>query len=144
MTAKYFSLTGGSKRRFRTRFAARWRLHCILRQLGLAVLLLIGAGFAEALAAGGKSTEMPFTPLHVYYISPSGNDHRAGKSLEGAWATPHHQVNCGDVIIVVAGNYTKSFGINNWGEVSNCRPRAGASMEKAASTSPLFYALGLT
>src|ERR1700677_2063094 len=84
------------------------------RSLVLALLVII-AGSAEALAAEGQSVAVPFTPLRVYYISPSGNDHRAGTSLDGAWATPHHDVNCGDVIIAAAGNYTTSFGINNWG-----------------------------
>jgi hypothetical protein len=76
------------------------------RSLLLALLLIIG-GFAEAFAAEGQSAAVPFTPLHIYYISPSGNDHRAGTSVDGAWATPHHAVNCGDVIIATAGIYTR-------------------------------------
>jgi hypothetical protein len=96
----------------------------------LAALLLIVAGFGEPFAAEGKSTELPvaespFTPLHVYYISPQGNDHRAGTSVDGAWATPRHNVNCGDVIIALAGSYSKSFGANNWGAVSNCPSTSG-------------------
>jgi hypothetical protein len=96
----------------------------------LAALLVVIAGFGEPFAAEGKSTELPatelpFTPLHVYYISPNGNDHRAGTSRDGAWATPHHDVNCGDVIIALAGRYTKSFGANNWGAVSNCPSTSG-------------------
>jgi hypothetical protein len=91
---------------------------------GLLALLLIIAGFAEAFAAEGQSIA-PFTPLHIYYISPTGNGHRSGTSLDGAWATAHHNVNCGDVIIALAGSYTKSFGINNWGAVSNCPSTSG-------------------
>jgi hypothetical protein len=98
----------------------------ILRQFGVAfALLLISAGFARALAAEGQSIAVPLTPLHIYYISPNGNDNRAGTSRDGAWATPHHKVNCGDVIIAAAGQYTTSFGINNWGDVSNCPSKSG-------------------
>jgi hypothetical protein len=108
------------------------------RSLVLALLLII-AGFAEAFAAEGQSVAVPFTPLHIYYISPTGNDHRAGTSVDGAWATPHHNVNCGDVIIALAGSYTKSFGINNWGAVSNC-PSTSGGIDGAAG---IYFAIVL-
>ena len=91
----------------------------------LAALLLIGVGSADALAATGQPIGVPFTALHLYYISPTGNDQRSGTSTSTAWATPHHKVNCGDVIIAEAGSYTRSFGINNWGAVSNCPSTSG-------------------
>jgi hypothetical protein len=104
----------------------RWPARELIRFRSLVLaLLLIIAGFAEGFAAEGQSVAAPFTPLHIYYISPTGNDHRAGTSVDGAWATPHHNVNCGDVIIALAGSYTKSFGINNWGAVSNCPSTSG-------------------
>ncbi len=49
------------------------------------------------------------------------NDRNAGTSPSTAWATPHHAVNCGDVIIAAAGSYgIGHFGTNSWGAVSNC------------------------
>jgi hypothetical protein len=120
--------TSSPTRPFRARFAARWWQNCILRQLGLVVALLISAGFAEAFAAEGQSVAVPFTALSTYYISPTGNDQSAGTSPKTAWATPHHNVNCGDVILVEPGNYIlgkyiTAFGANNWGTVANCPSR---------------------
>jgi hypothetical protein len=125
-SAKVLLLTAnGPTRSSRTRFAARWRLLCALEQLGLLFFLLIRASFAEAFAAEEISTGRPFIPLRVYYISPTGNDHRSGMSPDGAWATPHHNVNCGDVIIAQAGRYTTQFQSGKWGTVSNCPSTTG-------------------
>ena len=92
----------------------------ILRRLVFAmVLLLFGGSFAEA-------QTLPFTPLHIYYISPAGNDANAGTSPSTAWATPDHPVQCGDVIIAAAGKYGEYiFGVNSWGVVSNCPSTEG-------------------
>ena len=60
------------------------------------VLPLFSGSLADAQAVA-------FTPLHIYYISPTGNDANAGTSPSTAWATPHHPVQCGDVIIAAAG-----------------------------------------
>jgi hypothetical protein len=122
--------TTSPTRPFRARFAARWWQNCILRQLGLVAALLISAGFAEAFAAEGQSVAVPFTALSTYYISPTGNDQSAGTSRKTAWATPHHNVNCGDVILVEPGNYIlgkyiTAFGANNWGTVANCPSGSG-------------------
>lgn len=127
---RYSVPTSSPTRPFRARFAARWWQHCILRQLCLVVALLINAGFAEAFAAEGQSVAVPFTALSTYYISPTGNDQSAGTSPKTAWATPHHNVNCGDVILVEPGNYIlgkyiTAFGANNWGTVANCPSRSG-------------------
>ena len=45
----------------------------------------------------------------------------------GPWASPHHAMNCGDVIIVAAGTYTTQFGGTGpgWGAVSNCPSTSG-------------------
>lgn len=65
-----------------------------------------------------------FTPLHLYFISTTGNDSNSGTSLDQAWATPNHPVNCGDVIIVDHGLYTTQFN-QGWGTVSNCPSTSG-------------------
>ena len=99
-----------------------WLDLVILQRLVFAtVLLLFGGSFAEA-------QTVPFTPLHIYYISPSGNDTNPGTSPSKAWASPRHNVVCGDVIIAAAGTYQAQysvFGPNTWGTVSNCPSRSG-------------------
>ena len=97
-----------------------WLDLVILQRLIFAmVILLFGGSLADAQAA-------PFAPLHIYYISPTGNDANAGTSSSKAWATPHHPVQCGDVIIAAAGSYGEYiFGVNSWGAVSNCPSTKG-------------------
>jgi hypothetical protein len=92
----------------------------ILRYLVFAIFLLpFSASLADAQA-------VPYTPLHIYYISPTGNDNNTGTSPSKAWATPHHSVQCGDVIIAAAGSYGEYiFGVNSWGVVSNCPSTKG-------------------
>jgi hypothetical protein len=98
---------------------ARCRSHCISGLIGLAATLgLVDSSFSQ--------NAVPFTPLHTYYISPTGKDYNTGTSPGAAWATPHHAVNCGDVIIAAAGNYGELvFGTNSWGAVSNCPSKSG-------------------
>ena len=97
-----------------------WLDLVILQRLIFAmVILLFGGSLADAQA-------VPFAPLHIYYISPTGNDANAGTSSSKAWATPHHPVQCGDVIIAAAGSYGEYiFGVNSWGAVSNCPSTKG-------------------
>ncbi len=72
---------------------------------------------------------MPFTALHTYYISPTGSDNNPGTSPSAAWATPKHDVACGDVIIAEPGSYTTGqFGTNAWGTVSGC-PSTSAGVD---------------
>jgi len=69
-----------------------------------------------------------FTALHTYYLSPTGSDANSGLDPAHAWATPHHNVVCGDVIIAAAGTYSTTyghFGTNDWGTVSNCPSTSG-------------------
>ena len=69
-------------------------------------------GLSLAIAPVSSSlgeTSVPFTALHWYCVSPTGNDANAGTSPSAAWATPHHAVQCGDVIIAAAGSYTRQF-----------------------------------
>ena len=83
--------------------------------------LALGGSFAEA-------QTVPFTPLHIYYISPTGNDANPGTSPSKAWAGPRHNVVCGDVIIAAPGSYAaeySEFGPNTWGTVSNCPSTSG-------------------
>jgi hypothetical protein len=70
-----------------------------------------------------SSAAKTFTPLHLYYLSATGNDSNSGTPSE-AWATPDHPVDCGDVIIAAAGSYTNQFN-QNWGTVSNCPSTSG-------------------
>ncbi len=47
-----------------------------------------------------------FTPLHTYYMSPSGSDTNSGASASSPWLTPNHsQLVCGDLIVAAAGSY---------------------------------------
>jgi hypothetical protein len=87
--------------------------------LGLALLLSTSA---HGTPSGGGSR--PFTALHVYYISPTGNDRHAGTSPSAPWATPSHALHCGDVIIAEAGNYG-GWQSGQWGTVSNCPSTSG-------------------
>jgi len=54
-----------------------------------------------------------------YYISPSGSDSNSGTSAASPWLTPHHALNCGDVISAAPGTYNNAnFGRGSWGTVS--------------------------
>ncbi len=57
----------------------------------------------------GGSASVRFTPLHTYFISPTGSDTNNGTSVSTAWATPNHNVLCGDVILVKPGTYSTQF-----------------------------------
>ncbi len=88
-----------------------------------------GSGSAYSSAVGpvtssGGSSGVPFTPLHLYYMSPTGSDSNSGTSASSPWLTPNHAVNCGDVIIAAAGTYTNQFN-QSWGTVSNCPSTSG-------------------
>jgi len=73
------------------------------------------------------ATSAEFTPLHLYYLSPTGSDSNSGGSPSEPWGTPDHAVDCGDVIIAAAGSYTNQFN-QNWGTVSNC-PSTGGGID---------------
>jgi hypothetical protein len=93
----------------------------IFRSLGLVVAI------APVASGSGQTLEsIAFIPLHTYYISAAGNDHNSGTSPSAAWSTPHHAVQCGDVIVAAAGSYGEYvFGTNSWGAVSNCPSTSG-------------------
>jgi hypothetical protein len=61
-----------------------------------------------------------FVHATTYYLSASGNDSNNGLSTHYAWASPYHPLNCGDVIVASAGNYSNwNFYTGKWGNV-NC------------------------
>ena len=98
-----------------------WLIRFISGAFGLA------AATAQS-ASGAPQTPhaVSFAPLHIYYISPEGDDRNLGASPSAAWATPRHAVQCGDVIIAAAGRYSESvFNSNRWGKVSGCPSTSG-------------------
>jgi hypothetical protein len=89
--------------------------------LGLAAFLSSWSALGAPHDGGGST---PFTALHIYYISRTGNDKNAGTSPLRPWATPNHALRCGDVIIAEAGNYG-GWRSGEWGAVSNCPSTSG-------------------
>jgi hypothetical protein len=89
----------------------------------LAWLFCMGSVATSGVGGGVQSGSVPFTALHTYYMSATGSDSNNGTSAATAWATPNHQVVCGDVIVAASGTYTSSFGA--WGTVSNCPSTSG-------------------
>ena len=86
-----------------------------------------GVGMASSKPVGPISEPVagvPFNPLHLYYISPTGKDANSGTSPTDAWATPNHPVQCGDVILAAPGSYTTQFN-QDWGTVSDCPSTIG-------------------
>ena len=95
--------------------AARRKFRCIVGSFALVAAITPVDGIAKTPASA------PFVPVHLYYVSPTGDDHNSGTSPATAWATPRHPVQCGDVIIAAAGRYRQHvFGTNSWGDVANC------------------------
>jgi hypothetical protein len=55
----------------------------------------------------------------TYYLSTSGSDSNSGTSTSQAWLTPHHNLNCGDVIQAASGSYNGwHFWEGEWGTVT--------------------------
>src|SRR5579862_9774073 len=75
--------------------------------------LTLDRAFAGAALATGRT----------YYLAPSancGSDGRSVLSPQSPWLSPHHQLNCGDVIVAKAGLYSNAnFYTGRWGKV-NC------------------------
>jgi hypothetical protein len=106
----------------------------LLLNFGLSLSLFAAEALAQSSPSSNTAaTTRSFTPLHLYYISPRGNDANNGLTPATAWATPRHKVACGDVLIATAGNYDRgqfghaSFGADhgNFGPVSNCPSTSG-------------------
>lgn len=117
-----------------------WRIQVKRRALIVAAALLASisstqsilglvAGMPMARAAywpglvASSLGQVPFTPLHVYYMAPSScSDSNNGTSPSTPWCSPDHAVDCGDVIIAAAGSYPD---FQSWGTVSNCPSTSG-------------------
>jgi hypothetical protein len=56
----------------------------------------------------------------VYYLSPAGSDSNSGQSASVPWLTPHHPLNCGDVVVAASStDYSAvNFGTGKWGTVT--------------------------
>jgi hypothetical protein len=92
-----------ARRLERRRFTLSTRQGCLL--LTAFVFCLLGVCSAHAT---------------TYYLSPSGNDGNTGLNTGTSWLSPNHKVNCGDVIVAAAGNYSAAeFYTGKWGTV-NC------------------------
>jgi hypothetical protein len=76
----------------------------------------------------------------IHFMAADGCDHNTGTAISGGdngtcagsagqtgpWATPNHALNCGDVIVAAAGNYTNAKNtLNTWGTVSTCPSTTG-------------------
>lgn len=79
-------------------------------------------------SASATVTVLPASPTPApssgttYYIAPAsagGNDRNDGRSANAPWLSPHHSLNCGDLILAAAGSYdAQYFNVGSWGTVS--------------------------
>ncbi len=83
---------------------------------------LLISSFALALPVLASAANPSFTPLHTYYMSPTRNDINAGTSPGAPWATPNHNIACGDVIVAASGAYT---GGSDFGQPTGCPSTSG-------------------
>ena len=95
----------------------------------LRILLLLAALLSAAPTVGaGAAAVAPatvFTPLHTYYLSPTGSDRNSGLTPALAWATPNHAgLVCGDVIIAAPGAYSPN-GFNVATTPRSCPSKSG-------------------
>src|SRR5882672_5577412 len=79
-----------------------------------------GGGFGAPTGGGGNTLFSLPTGDSVHFMSPTGSDAANGLTPATAWASPNHALNCGDVIIAAAGDYSASQGFHSFGTVSNC------------------------
>jgi hypothetical protein len=84
--------------------------------------------FPEAILPAGVSSYGAYTVTapatgRTYYLAPSsdgGNDKNSGVSPRSPWLSPHHELNCGDLIVAKGGSYSNgNFYTGKWGRV-NC------------------------
>jgi hypothetical protein len=126
-------------------------MHMVVRAL-LALLVLCGAvhaqfatgsfgarsGFSSSSVISG-ALSVPFVlPTTggvqdvIHFMDPAGDDGCDGTTPtvvscpsggHGAWASPNHAMNCGDVIVAAKGTYAADLSV--WGVVSNCPSTTG-------------------
>jgi hypothetical protein len=105
----------------------------VTRIIALAVLMIVASSLASsaqimlmgAMSPPAASGNVPFTPLHTYYISTTGSDSNNGTSTSTAWISPNHNTACGDVVLVQAGAYAGTSGWGAWGTRSGCPSTSG-------------------
>jgi hypothetical protein len=97
-----------------------WRWICVGSDGG--TIAQCSAPLKTASLVQSGSGDFTFTPVHTYYMSPTGSDSNNGLTTSTPWATPNHSVVCGDVIIAAAGTYSPLL---NWGTVSKCPSTSG-------------------
>lgn len=77
---------------------------------------------ATSLVDGTSSGSTTVQVMHTYYLAPAsagGNDGNDGRSASAPWLTPHHSVQCGDLIIAAPGSYDAGdFNVGSWGTVT--------------------------
>jgi hypothetical protein len=77
---------------------------------------------ANVTAAFTLQNSAPPPGGNTYYLAPAtagGSDSNNGTSSATPWLTPNHAVNCGDVILAAAGNYSATdFSYGKWGPVT--------------------------
>ena len=83
------------------------------------VNLSINVGPPSGGGGGGN-----FTALHTYFMSTTGSDSNNGLSASSPWASPNHNLVCGDVIVAAPGAYPQG-GFQNWGAVTSCPSTSG-------------------
>jgi hypothetical protein len=88
----------------------------------VAVAGTVTNAYGIPVTTGGQTV---FTPLHTYFMSPSGSDANSGLDAAHPWKTARHPVICGDVIVAAAGNYTAGQFGRNFGAVSGCPSSTG-------------------
>src|SRR5215469_2975064 len=87
-----------------------------------------GSNFLGIISPAGMNAVDAFsatapTSGRTYYLAPSadgGSDGNSGLTARSPWLSPHHQLNCGDVIVAKPGFYSNAnFYTGRWGRV-NC------------------------
>src|SRR6267378_430559 len=94
-----------------------------LMKLAAVAIHMHGRGQSQATAS------QLFQPLHLYYMSTIGSDANDGLAPisgggHGPWASPNHNLVCGDVIVALAGDYS-GINLGIMGAVSSCPSSTG-------------------
>jgi hypothetical protein len=97
-------------------------LRCALRYL----LLIASLGLGAWTHGNSSSGDHVVTPLHLFFISPTGSDALDGTTPAKAWLTPNHPIVCGDIILAQgSGSYDFNNFVDTFGTNSNCPSTTG-------------------